>query len=136
MFANQSQQKSVESHDFEDIETCCDGCAGCSGDCPWPLVQCQMGANGRLCSGQGRCLSTQGLCECFAPFGAHDCSLCADGYIASGGSCSRYVRIALPYIALQNRAASINVRPRFVIATKSFPKVFQTCCTDISSWLM
>lgn len=84
--------------------------AGCPGDCPWPLVQCPR-ANGQLCAGAGRCLSTQGRCECFAPFGGPDCGQCADGYIRSGGSCSRYVRIALPYIALQNRAASINVRP-------------------------
>ena len=84
--------------------------AGCPGDCPWPLVQCPIGGS-QLCSGKGRCLSTQGRCECFAPFRGPTCSLCADGYIGSAGSCSRYVRIALPYIILQNRAASINVRP-------------------------
>ena len=52
----------------------------------------------------------QGSCECFAAFGGSDCAACAEGYIQSGGTCSRYVRIRLPYIALQDRAASVNVR--------------------------
>ena len=52
----------------------------------------------------------QGSCECFAAFGGRDCSQCAEGYVQSGGSCSRYVRVRLPYIALQDRAASVNVR--------------------------
>ncbi len=52
----------------------------------------------------------QGSCECFAAFGGPDCSACGEGYVQSGGTCSRYVRIRLPYIALQDRAASVNVR--------------------------
>ena len=55
--------------------------------------------------------AAQGSCECFAAFGGSDCSQCAEGYVQSGGTCSRYVRIRLPYIALQDRAASVNVRP-------------------------
>ena len=52
----------------------------------------------------------QGSCECFAAFGGPDCSACGEGYVQSGGTCSRYVRIRLPYIALQDHAASVNVR--------------------------
>lgn len=52
----------------------------------------------------------QGSCECFAAYGGSDCSACSEGYVRSGDSCSRYVRIRLPYIALKNRAASVNVR--------------------------
>jgi len=40
-------------------EQCSCWLAGCAQDCPWPLVQCPMAANGQLCSNQGRCLSTQ-----------------------------------------------------------------------------
>jgi len=68
------------------------GESGCVADCPYPVVVCPVGSNGRQCSGAGACLSSggQGVCACWGSYGGDACATCAGGYTnSSSGSCVR-----------------------------------------------
>lgn len=38
---------------------------GCPQDCPYPFMECPANADGLACSSRGRCLASQGICDCY-----------------------------------------------------------------------
>ncbi|KAK9815540.1 hypothetical protein WJX72_005402 [[Myrmecia] bisecta] len=84
--------------------------SGCPGDCSFDLNTCPgASATSAPCSGKGWCLSAVGICQCYFGYGGADCSLCADGYMKSGGVCARYVRAQLPLLNAQSGKAGVYV---------------------------
>lgn len=67
------------------------GIDGCATDCPFPVLACPAGSDGKECSGLGACIN--GECDCFERMGYTGvaCEQCADGFARVNGTCVRAV---------------------------------------------
>lgn len=63
----------------------------CPGDCQFSFNICPAGGNAKLCSGHGRCIPANGICDCYPGYTGPACEECQGGYdMVGSGICAIY----------------------------------------------